>query len=220
MHANSAFRYAYSTARHKPIYDRTFDSFETFIILSDKNALLIREARSELRRRIQATTDSAAVTNYMSVHIRRGDRKAMSWEFIKSGTDGYVPLQNYVDAVQKTWTEQGPPGVPHVYVASDDPVSLDEFINKTSAHVYSLRQWGVDGGRVREASVSAVSEELAELASPSAYIQSEWMDRPEAQRIRLTRGMLVEMALVSELWDDEIEEGDDLELIAAVCTLT
>ncbi|KAG8747657.1 hypothetical protein FRC10_000200 [Ceratobasidium sp. 414] len=212
--------YGHSTARLKPIFGRAFDSFETFIILSEKNAQLVREARSELRRRIQTTTDSAAVTNYMSVHIRRGDRPAMSWEFIKPGTDGYVPLQNYVDAVQKTWAEQGPPGVPHVYVASDDPVTLDEFINRTSAHVYSLRQWGVDGGRVGEASVSVVSEELAELASPSAYIQSEWRNRPEVQRIRLTRGMVVEMALISELWDDEKDEDNDLELVATACTLT
>ncbi|KAG8721339.1 hypothetical protein FRC08_013884 [Ceratobasidium sp. 394] len=212
--------YGHSTTRLKPIFDRAFDSFENFIILSETNARLVREARSELRRRIQATTGSAAVTNYMSVHIRHGDRKAMSWEFIKPGTDGYVPLQNYVDAVQKTWTEQGPPGVPYVYVASDDPVALDEFINRTSAHVYSLRQWGVDGGRVGEASVSAVSEELAELASPSAYNQSEWRSRPEVQRIRLTRGMIVEMALLSELWDDEKEEDSDLELVAVACTLT
>ncbi|KAG8768986.1 hypothetical protein FRC12_005231 [Ceratobasidium sp. 428] len=212
--------YSRSTARLKPIFDRAFASFETFIILSEKNAQLVREARSELRRRIQATTDSAAVTNYMGMHIRRGDRQAMSWEFIMPGTDRYVPLQNYIDAVQKTWAEQGPPGVPHVYVASDDPVILDEFINRTSAHVYSLRQWGVDGGRVGDGSVSPVSEELAELASPSAYNQSEWRSRPEVQRIRLTRGMIVEMALISELWDDERDGGNDLELLATACTLT
>ncbi|QRW00743.1 hypothetical protein RhiJN_28761 [Ceratobasidium sp. AG-Ba] len=213
--------YKYSTARLKPIFQRAFDSFESFIILSGKNAQLVREARTELRRRIQAVTGSAAVTNYMGMHIRRGDRRAMSWRFIKSGAAGYVPLQDYVDAAQKTWAEQGPPGAAHVYVASDDPLMLDEFINRASGmHVYSLRQWGVDGGRVGESSVSAVSEELAELASPSAYIQSEWRIRPEVQRIRLTRGMIVEMALISELWDDEREEDNDLELVATVCTLT
>jgi len=212
--------YAYSTARLKPIYERAFNSFESFILLSDENAKLVRTARNELRRRIQVNTNSAAVATYMSVHIRRGDRKAMSWEFIKPELDGYVPLQNYVDAVQKTWVRLGLPGVPHVYVASDDPVMLDEFTKASSAHVYSLRQWGVDGGRVGEASVSAVAEELAELASPSAYVQVEWRERPEALRIRLTRGMIVEMALLSELWDDDTDEDDDIELIAAACTLT
>jgi hypothetical protein len=144
----------------------------------------------------------------------------MSWEFIKPGSDGYVPLQNYVIAVQKTWAKLGPPGVPHVYVASDDPASLDEFTRLSPAHVYSLRQWGLDGGRITEGSVTDAAEELAELASPSAYVQAEWNNRTEEQRIRLTRGMIVEMALLSELWDDDINEDDDLELVATACTLT
>ncbi|KAF8758606.1 hypothetical protein RHS01_02616 [Rhizoctonia solani] len=184
--------YAQSTERLKPIFTRAFDSFE-----------------------------SEAVATYMGAHIRRGDRKAMSWEFIKSGSDGYVPIQNYVDAVQKTWSLVGLPGRPHVYVASDDPVSLDEFTKIFPGYVYSLRQWGIDGGRTREGSVTDAAEELAELASPSAYVQSEWMNRTEEQRIRLTRGMIVEMALLSELWDDDTnDEDNDLELIATACTLT
>ncbi|KAG8764291.1 hypothetical protein FRC11_005095 [Ceratobasidium sp. 423] len=213
--------YGYSTARLKPIFNRAFDSFESFIILNDKNIRLLRQARSELRRRIQLNTNSEAVATYMSVHIRRGDRRAMSWEFIKPGTDGYVPIQNYVDAVQKTWSQMGLPGRPHIYVASDDPVSLDEFTKLSPGYVYSLRQWGIDGGRVRESSVTDAAEELAELASPSAYVQTEWMNRTEEQRIRLTRGMIVEMALLSELWDDDTnDEDNDLELIATACTLT
>ncbi|KAL5635651.1 hypothetical protein ACGC1H_004453 [Rhizoctonia solani] len=213
--------YAHSTARLKPIFNRAFDSFESFIILNDKNIRLLRQARSELRRRIQLNSNSEAVGTYMSVHIRRGDRKAMSWEFIKAGSDGYVPIQNYVDAVQKTWSQMGLPGRAHVYVASDDPVSLDEFTKLSPGYVYSLRQWGIDGGRVRESSVTDAAEELAELASPSAYVQAEWMNRTEEQRIRLTRGMIVEMALLSELWDDDTnDEDNDLELIATACTLT
>ncbi|CAE6468728.1 unnamed protein product, partial [Rhizoctonia solani] len=153
--------YAYSTARLKPIFNRAFDSFESFIILNDKNIRLLRQARSELRHRIQLNTISEAVATYMGVHIRRGDRKAMSWEFIKPGSDGYVPIQNYVDAVQKMWGQMGLPGRPHVYVASDDPVSLDEFTRLSSGYVYSLRQWGIDGGRVRESSVTDAAEELA-----------------------------------------------------------
>ncbi|CAE6441864.1 unnamed protein product [Rhizoctonia solani] len=213
--------YARSTERLKPIFTRAFNSFESFIILSDKNIRLLRQARSELRRRIQLNTDSEAVATYMGAHIRRGDRKAMSWEFVKAGSDGYVPIQNYVDAVQKTWSLVGLPGRPHVYVASDDPVSLDEFTKLFPGYVYSLRQWGIDGGRAREGSVTDAAEELAELASPSAYVQSEWMNRTEEQRIRLTRGMIVEMALLSELWDDDTnDEDNDLELIATACTLT
>ncbi|KAJ1309847.1 hypothetical protein OPQ81_006612 [Rhizoctonia solani] len=213
--------YAHSTARLKPVFNRAFDSFESFIILNDVNIRLLRQARSELRRRIQLNTNSEAVATYMGVHIRRGDRKAMSWEFTKLGTDGYVPIQNYVDAVKKTWSQVGLPGRPHVYVASDDPVSLDEFTKLFSGYVYSLRQWGVDGGRIRESSVTDAAEELAELASPSAYVQREWMNRTEEQRIRLTRGMIVEMALLSELWDDDTnDEDNDLELIATACTLT
>ncbi|KAF8744315.1 hypothetical protein RHS02_01943, partial [Rhizoctonia solani] len=213
--------YAQSTERLKPIFTRAFDSFESFIILNDQNIRLLRQARSELRRRIQLNTDSEAVATYMGAHIRRGDRKAMSWEFIKSGSDGYVPIQNYVDAVQKTWSLVGLPGRPHVYIASDDPVSLDEFTKLFPGYAYSLRQWGIDGGRAREGSVTDAAEELAELASPSAYVQSEWMNRTEEQRIRLTRGMIVEMALLSELWDDDTnDEDNDLELIATACTLT
>lgn len=144
----------------------------------------------------------------------------MSWEFIKPGSDGYVPISKYVDAVQTTWSKFGPPGKPHVYVASDDPVSLDEFTKLSDAYVYSLRHWGVDGGRTREESVPAATEELAELASPAAYVQSEWMNRTEEQRIRLTQGMIVDMALLAELWDDDTNEDDDLELVATTCTLT
>ncbi|CUA74985.1 hypothetical protein RSOLAG22IIIB_01620 [Rhizoctonia solani] len=213
--------YAHSTARLKPIFNRAFDSFESFIILNDKNIRLLRQARSELRHRIQLNSNDKTTATYMSVHIRRGDRKAMSWEFTKVGSDGYVPIQNYVNAVQNKWNQLGLPGRPHVYVASDDPVSLDEFTKLSSGYVYSLRQWGVDGGRVRESSVTDAAEELAELASPSAYVQAEWMNRTEKQRIRLTRGMIVEMALLSELWDDDTnDEDNDLELIAAACTLT
>ncbi|CAE7227142.1 unnamed protein product [Rhizoctonia solani] len=213
--------YARSTARLKPIFNRAFDSFDSFIILNDQNIRLLRQARSELHRRIQLNTNGEVVGTYMGVHIRRGDRKAMSWEFTKFGSDGYVPIQNYVDAVQKKWSQLRLPGRPHIYVASDDPVSLDEFTRLSPGYVYSLRQWGIDGGRVREGSVTDAAEELAELASPSAYVQAEWMNRTEEQRIRLTRGMIVEMALLSELWEDDTNDEDQvLELIATACTLT
>jgi len=140
---------------------------------------------------------------YLSVHIRRGDRLGMTWKYHST----HLPTSLYVDAALKSWRRLNPTNQdrPVFYVASDSPAASEDFVDQlpTNARGFSL-VWSSD-------------EELRAIASPRSYVQKEFNTLSEEERIRLTKGMVVDFALLSGLWKNE---GDpDVRPSATVCGL-
>ena len=172
-------RYAQSIRRAKPIFKRAEQSFRETILPSDVNAKHIQDAREELFARFKG--------NYVGVHIRRGDRLPVSWKW----SNDYVPVKEYVDFVAKTWKRlyKGPDALsPAVYIATDSPSTLKDYaeLAPESTEMFALSM--------------SDNNVLKNMASPHRYIQTEWNRRRSEERIRWTRGAIVDFALVSGAW--------------------
>ena len=159
---------------------------------------LVRKARDEL-----LSDAENRPLKYLSVHIRRGDRLGMTWKY----HDTHLPTSLYVDAALETWGRLNPTSEdsPLFYVASDSPAAVEEFLDQvpTNFGVTSLG-WSVD-------------EELRGIASPRSYVQEEFNSSGEEERIRLTKGMVVDFALLTGLW---IKKNDpEIRPCATVCGL-
>ena len=173
-------------------------SFSQVILPTPRMATLIRKARDELM-----SDAGSGPSKYMSVHIRRGDRLGLTWKYHRT----HLPTSLYVDAALETWRRLKPTGQgnPLFYVASDSPAAPEEFINQlpNNAQAFSLT-WSED-------------EELRAIASPRSYVQEEFNALSEEERIRLTKGMIVDFALLSGLWTNE--HDPDMRPYATVCGL-
>lgn len=221
-------RYGHEINRQKPVFARTLQSFVQTIRPNAHNARLIRAARAEIasllsmphpptREGEEPEDAEASLTRhnpdpYIAVHIRRGDRHASSFPYRGS----YVPIDHFVSATQDAWTRlynNGSsstadathyPSPPITYVASDSPSATEEFMGgfSTSTAVFSLE--------------SSTDPELRALVSQHEYVQSEFEKQSEEDRVRLTRGMVVDFALLSGLWawEGEVVPG------ATVCTMS
>ncbi|KAJ3934743.1 MAG: hypothetical protein NXY57DRAFT_914158 [Lentinula lateritia] len=194
--------YARNLNRLKPIFLRASESLTQTIRPSEKNAELIAETRNELGTKISS--------NYIGVHIRRGDHKA---KFTK-GPEGYVPFENFVNevkGVKERFFAEGDTMM--VYLASDDPSAIESFESLISESLSPSL------GSIQTFSLYAsTSPVLRALASPKAYVQAEF-DALHEDKVMLTRGVIVDMALVSGLW---MEDGDDdgkMKPDAVVCTI-
>ncbi|KAF7302695.1 hypothetical protein HMN09_00904300 [Mycena chlorophos] len=200
--------YGHNLNRAKPIYDRAAQALETLIIPNNKSVELIGWAREEMqgviekhyqhgedRRRSfkdmpQDSEYEFRTQGYIGTHIRRGDQ-LRSWH---GATDDYVPIQDYVDGVVSAWTrldlelsKNDTMVTPVVYVASDSPAAMQEFSASFDLEqVFSL--------------TASKRAELRELASPRDYDQNEFMTLPEDVRVKATRGMVVDFALLSGAW--------------------
>lgn len=190
--------YSIGLGRLKPIYAMALSSFSQVILPSPKMAALIRKARDEL---VSATEGEAS--KYLSVHIRRGDRLGLTWKYHNT----HLPTGLYVDAALETWqrlnlTSQASP---FFYVASDSPVASEEFLEQLPSNfrAFSLG-WSDD-------------EELRSIASPHSYVQDEFNTLGEEERSMLTKGMVVDFALLSGLWINE--HDPDVRPYATVCGL-
>lgn len=173
-------------------------SFMEVITPSPRTAALIRKAREVL---VPDSEDESS--NYMSVHIRRGDRMGLTWKYHKT----HLPTSLYVDAALEAWRRLGSTsgGNPLFYVASDSPAAPEEFVDllPRNARAFSL-VWSDD-------------EELRAIASPRSYVQEEFNALSGEERVRLTKGMIVDFALLTGLW---MNEGDpDVRPYATVCGL-
>lgn len=186
------------------------------------NAELIRKARHELANTLSVNSSQSDVRNpapYIAAHIRRGDRQAASWTYHNS----QVPVENYVEAVRNTWTRLYPsdpipterdldldenahfPVPPITWIASDSPEAIQTFQNSfpaSGAAFFSL--------------ASSTDAALRGIAPKHAYFQKELNEEEEAERVRLTRGVIVDLAMVSGLWS---WKGDVIPG-AIVCTIT
>ena len=173
-------------------------SFLQVIVPSPTIATLIRKARDGLMS--DAENESA---EYLSVHIRRGDRLGLTWKYHRT----HLPTSLYVDAALETWQRLNPTSQdsPLFYIASDSPSASEDFVDQlpTHARAFSL-VWSAD-------------DELRAIASPRSYVQEEFDTLSEEERIQLTKGMVVDFALLAGLWANE---GDpDVRLSATVCGL-
>lgn len=169
-------------------------SFLQIILPSPGMTSLIRKARDQFM-----SNDP----RYLSVHIRRGDRLGMTWRYHNT----HLPTSLYVDAALETWQRLNSTSgdSPLFYVASDSPAAVEEFLDQLPSNVrVSSLGWSND-------------EELRMIASPRPYVQEEFNTLSEEERIRLTKGMIVDFALLTGLW---IRENDpDVRPYATVCGL-
>ncbi|OCB87077.1 hypothetical protein A7U60_g5812 [Sanghuangporus baumii] len=197
--------YARELRRAKPIFQRSATSFAHTIRPNAVNAELIQAARREIG------------APYLAAHVRHGDRKTEGWEF----HGGYVPLGDYVEAVSDTWERVERMDLedatePVVWIASDDPDARDDLVKRLTDPD------GVNVTRVYSLATSD-NEELRDIASPEPYVQPEFNAIPPEDRIRLTRGAVVDLALVSGLWswdDQTIQTGQKARLEGVVCTIS
>ncbi|THH01211.1 hypothetical protein EW026_g1429 [Hermanssonia centrifuga] len=218
--------------RQQPIFNHALKSFEETIRPIPYNAQLIRAARSELATILSLPAHESTTRNddltpgqtpdaemlltahnpdpYIAIHIRRGDRHASSFPY----RGKYVPLENFVSAAKSTWSRLydknavSPdsahfPAPPIMYVASDSHGAVREFVSAfpTSTAVFSLSE--------------SVDPALRALAPPHEYGQHEFNEMEEQVRISLTRGMIVDLAMLSGMW---AWEGDVVPG-ATICTL-
>ncbi|KAI0078848.1 hypothetical protein K474DRAFT_1618467 [Panus rudis PR-1116 ss-1] len=226
--------YGHEMNRMKPIFERALESFETTIRPNAHNAELIRAARAEVATTLSIADNANNIASppagseaevnlrqnnpdpYLAVHIRRGDRKAGS----PPHYGDYVPIDEFTQAARDTWArlfsnestalptssaqETHFPSAPITYVASDSEIAFDDFTKAfpTSSAIFSLH--------------SSTDPALRALASRREYAQKDFDAMPEEERIRLTRGMIVDLAMVSGLWawKGEVVPG------ATICTLS
>lgn len=156
----------------------------------------------------EATLEAHHPDPYIAVHIRRGDRHAANFPYRGS----YVPLENFVSAARDAWRRlyhQDPleekdsfPAPPIVYVASDSHATAHEFV---SAYPASTAVFSLD---------SSTDPALRALAPQHEYVQHEFDEMDLEDRVRLTRGMIVDLAMLSGMW---AWEGDVVPG-ATVCT--
>ncbi|KAF8490581.1 hypothetical protein JB92DRAFT_3128815 [Gautieria morchelliformis] len=179
--ACSAFHHmGITTERKKPVFYRSSESFAQFIRPSTANEKLIQRGGDELAvlalpiLRLPDSTDRA----YVSTHIRRGDRKAMSWRYQRL-PNVHVPTAEYVDAVLKTHarmqnlSSDGSPSFPLlIYLASDSPSAASEF-----TQFFVTNNSVVQGNETLNPVVyelrTSKDSELRSLAPALEYVQAE-----------------------------------------------
>jgi len=188
---NEAYQdpYKQSVDRQRPIFEMGRLSLTNTIRPRSTMMSLIDEARSALHDK-----------EYIGVHMRHGDQTAMSWRYHQ----GYVPTSEYVSAVNKTIAALG--NIKTIHVASDALRALTEFSEAAP------EEWIIH----TSLQTSGLSVEYSADRETEGYFQHQWDDIPTEERAALTRGMVIDLAVVTGAW-----AKDDGALPAAVvCTLS
>jgi hypothetical protein len=173
--------------RLKPIFQSALESFTSTIFPTSANRALIKLARESFSAFLHDHGTKSDL-HFVTTHIRRGDRKTRSYSF----PGRKVPAQNYIDAIQSTWSRlHHSKTFPAVYLATDSPEAHEEFIRSYEGVVYSL--------------FTAPDSRLRALASPGEYYQNRFSELDLQTRITATSGVIVDLALLSGLWPDEEE---------------
>jgi hypothetical protein len=212
--------YGKSINRLNKIYQHAEVSFLETIRPNEFNSRLIMAARSELKDLIMAESDQTLPVNYVGVHIRRGDRRPMSWRY----KDGYVPADKYLAGVTSTFERLDPARSSagsqplFAYLASDSPRAQSEFME-------AVKQGSSLEQRVKVYSLlRSKKEELRALASRKEYVQADFNEGIglEGGRVEATRGMIIDFALFSGAWDwEDIGEVDKrVNPLGVVCTMS
>ncbi|KAF5312252.1 hypothetical protein D9619_002767 [Psilocybe cf. subviscida] len=205
----SSVRYGHNVNRLKPIFDFAVQSFATTIRPNAQNFDLIQKTRKELSTFLQVVNKGRNVDNiiYTGTHIRRGDRKTLSYSF----QDRRVPIADYLKGVATTWSHLHSGALasitPVVYLATDSPDARHQF-SQQYQELYQGETFSL---------YDTTDPTLRALASPAEYDQSTFDAQFDLQsRIRATRGMIVDLALVSGLW----LTGNDITPESTVCAMS
>lgn len=181
----------------KPIFEVAAKSFSETLKPNPQNLALIKLAADEL-----AGLAGSSSFEYIGLHLRRGDKHAMSWRYHA----GYVPISEFAEAVNATAMRLFMDGLTNspLYIASDSFSAESELIDALalSTPIFSLSR-------------SSLSE-LTEVASPTEYVQKEFDELEEADRVTLTRGAVVDFAMISGMWATATQPVPR----ATICTLT
>jgi len=218
-----------SVQRQRPIYERAVDSFTSVIKPNARVRAFIEAVRTELlspQEPIEPPSGYAnldvttpAPTSYVAVHMRHGDIKPQA---LRYGLRP-IPTEEYATGIYNAINEfalDAPRDKPLiVYAASDSAKAIDELKalkrggdrNKSPWKVVSLR--------------SSASPEIRELVYPrlDGYEQNDWagskaMLWTDEERVRYTTGMIVDLALLSGLWQSTSNESkDSIAPSAVVC---
>lgn len=181
------------------------------ILPSAEMTALIHRARSKMSDVIRAAamdrgsppgiSRSEHAPSYIGIHIRRGDQRPSLWDYHR----GYVPIAKYADSANHTWSRLLP-SVPHpmtVWIASDSPSAQGDLVKALPADT-----------RMLSLSLSK-DQELTTLESPKEYVQAEFAQMSEDSRKRQTRGMIVDLAMVAGIWNQESAAPPE----ATICTI-
>ncbi|KAG6817556.1 hypothetical protein H0H87_006933 [Tephrocybe sp. NHM501043] len=189
--------YAHGLNRLKPIFKSSEESFLNTIRLNKENTRLVESARTELLT--STSPDRTPFNSYISLHLRRGDRKPAFYR------GDHVPTENFVQAATTLWNRLSPDRSPEdliLYVATDSATALREVVDLTSMRYTTFSLF------------ESANPELRALASPEEYKQNEFDLLDIKARIQATRGMIVDFALLSGMWTGT----DDPAPKATVCT--
>ncbi|KAH8919037.1 hypothetical protein BT69DRAFT_1285181 [Atractiella rhizophila] len=185
--------------RKRPFFDMAIEAVHELFIPSEENQRLIDLALEELRG------EDGEVVPHLGVHIRRGDRHPRSWWH----RNDYIPAEDFMDGIIDTWKRviagYAPlpiPPLPNLYIASDSPSDVLHFLSifPKTWQTYSLFQ--------------SDHAALRRISSPSPYSQAEFNELTQYQRRELTRGAIVDMAMLGGGWG---RRSDDHKPLAVVC---
>lgn len=212
------------TYRHaQSVYERARASLEQTILPNARSAALIQGAREEILSTLSVhslpqdldSSESARVGDepapstqalYIGVHIHRGERTLGASEH-RDSKDDAIPVEKFVEGARSTWdmffgdTSHNPatrdvssgrpdhyPAPPIMWLASDSLAAARDFVSRFSpaTAVFSLEH--------------STKPELRGLAPEREYVQAEFDAESLEERVRLTRGMIVDFAMLSGLW--------------------
>jgi hypothetical protein len=163
---------------------------------------LIKLTQDEFRAAVfDFQVENPSKLTYLAVHVRRGDRKPASYGFF----DNKIPLYIYMDGVKDTWARlhagHKSKASPVVYFASDSSAAEQQFSKLYDGRTFSL--------------FATTHPRLRALASPREYYQNTFNELDIEYRVLATRGMVVDLAMVSGLW----ASSEDLLPQANVCSI-
>ncbi|KAH9996517.1 hypothetical protein BJV77DRAFT_1059344 [Russula vinacea] len=191
--------------RLRGIFNRSRVSLTETVRPNAATAALIHSARTELVSFLGLQSDDSPSTDqYQSVYVRRGDKTGSSWKYHNK----IVPIEEYSTAGNAAWNRlfhsARNPAPQAVYLASDDPDVFEVLQSQLEpgSRIYSLPR--------------SENPDLRHIASPAPYFQDKFAALPEADRVRLTKGMIVDFALLSGLW----AWRDDLKPGAVICGIS
>lgn len=195
VHHLSSARYGHELNRLKPIFNTALQSFTETIQPNAHIVTLIKLARDEIDN-----LAGASGRQYIGLHLRRGDRPAVSWRY----KGGYVPIPEFIQAIKNTASRLFSDNESTtIYVASDSPSAEAELID------------ALPSGTLTLSLLNSRWRELTEMASRKEYVQREFNELEETERVNLTRGALVDFAMLSGLWASSGEVTPK----ATICTL-
>lgn len=152
---------------------------------------LIRFARSELASMLPQGGETN--NSYVGVHIRRG-RAGLAWNWHQQP----IPVSAYAEATTRVLGEKENK---LVYIASDDPAAYDDAKMLLPPETQALSL------------ADSAAPPLRAIASDEVYDHEKFGALEEDVRVSLTKGMIVDFAMLSGMWP---EEGQNLPTPRAV----